>query len=141
MDSNRSRRILLVIALASISGYIIWSNFFSIGTQLATYMYFPVYIVTIIALVIFSEIISYNKGNINETLTARSLFFIYCCHGLWVSVASKLVTYLIHPDGTAGFLFSYILLFFLLWYLDMLIYVIFNRLTPSLVKVLTGGRS
>lgn len=71
---------------------------------------------------------------------AGCAFFIYACHGMPVSLLSKLWIKYLHPSGNLAMFGSSFAIFSIITLSSMLLYVILKRFCPRFLGFITGNR-
>lgn len=93
------------------------------------------------AVVVVSYLLEHNKVKVNTTL-AKSSFFIYVLHGLFIGELGKFIFIMLHvPDNNP---YAMLTLYFAVPTISVLVclalYVLLKKFTPKICNLLTGGR-
>lgn len=80
-----------------------------------------------------------NKNFIPKYLSAPT-FFLYACHGLYVTAVCKVVLIIVNVQSEISALLVYLLIFAALLGGTYLLFILARRFTPQLLSVLTGNR-
>ena len=73
-------------------------------------------------------------------LSAQAVFFIYACHGLYFTVARKIMLYIFGYRTSLQILLAYFGSFILMVSLSLLLYIIIKTISPKLSLIMSGGR-
>ena len=131
-----SQRETLLVAVVSISLYIMANAFFK-SLQLVLFIST---IVCIFGIILLIQRVTPLNSKIEQAENYKALFFIYCAHGLWVTIANRVVLDIINPNNSFLIIVAYLTLFLMFWYVDLLLFIVSNRFFPKVTKILTGGR-
>jgi hypothetical protein len=104
--------------------------------------FFPAYVISgvITTVNITSFLMERGKLKVYNTLS-RASFFVYATHTIWVlSVARKLINFILPPDNMIILLIKFLVTPFLCAFLCVGIYLLMKRFVPKLLSILTGNR-
>lgn len=105
-------------------------------------IFFPFYIIggVICAFNIASRLLEANKVRVNRTL-AKSSFFIYCIHLIYINyVSEKVIDIALPGDSFIILLMNYIAKPLLTVLICLTIYILMRKYTPKLLNIFMGGR-